>query len=74
MKPEWRPALALVSRGDLLVLGAVFWVWMVVDCYRRLLPLNVKIFWLAMIILVPGLGCICYCVTRLCQSGPRGHA
>jgi hypothetical protein len=50
------------------VLGFFFWFWMICDCFKRIHPVNEKIFWLLFICFVPPVGALVYffvCVLRV---------
>jgi hypothetical protein len=55
----------LESRSGMVLIGFLFWLWMIYHCATRERNSPEKVLWLLLVILVPDLGSLIYFLVRV---------
>jgi hypothetical protein len=55
---------ALIGEGGFVLLGFLFYIWMIVECVRRERGME-RLLWLLLVILVPDIGALIYFLVRV---------
>jgi hypothetical protein len=62
-----RPPVFLESPRGLEVLGLLFTIWMIVDCWRRPQPPGERMLWLLALVFLPLFGPLAYFLLRVAR-------
>jgi len=60
------PYLLESARG-FEIIGFLFWIWMIAECWKREPRSIAKIFWLILVIFVPDIGSLIYFLLRVAR-------
>jgi uncharacterized membrane protein YhaH (DUF805 family) len=60
--------LALIGEGGFVLLGLLFYLWMIVECVRREKGME-RVMWLLLVVFVPDLGSLIYFFVRVVKVG-----
>ena len=55
---------ALIGEGTFVLLGILFYIWMIVECLRRERGTQ-RLLWLLLVLLVPDFGALIYFLVRV---------
>lgn len=55
---------ALIGESGFVLLGFLFYIWMIVECVRRERGME-RLLWLLLVVLVPDLGALIYFLVRV---------
>jgi len=55
---------ALIGEGSFMLLGLLFYIWMIVECIRRERGMD-RLLWLLLVVLVPDIGALIYFLVRV---------
>jgi hypothetical protein len=55
---------ALIGEGGFVLLGLLFYIWMIVECVRRERGME-RILWLLLVVCVPDIGALIYFLVRV---------
>jgi hypothetical protein len=60
------PYLLESARG-FEIIGVLFWLWMIFECWKRERRSVAKVLWLLLVIFVPDLGSVIYFLVRVAR-------
>jgi hypothetical protein len=60
-------ASLLESARGFEIIGVLFWIWMIAECWKRERPSPQKWLWLLLVVLVPDIGAIIYFLLRVAR-------
>jgi hypothetical protein len=55
---------AMIGEGTFVLIGILFYIWMIVECVRRERGTE-RLLWLLLVVLVPDLGALIYFFVRV---------
>ena len=55
---------ALIGEGGFVLLGVLFYIWMIVECVRRERGME-RLLWLLLVVCVPDIGALIYFLVRV---------